>query len=100
LNIDQPNVIIQAVKPAEDRSGLIVRLREVAGKDVQVRITTSLVQTENVKLALTNVVEDEEKSSIVPKDAIVVPLKAYGIQTVKLSESRPEPPPLPARKKR
>ena len=83
-SIDAPNVIIQAVKRAEDGTGIVIRLREIAGKPANAKITSPLFLTDTVTLALMDIVENEFSSSSVPKDLVVVPMKPFEIQTIKI----------------
>jgi hypothetical protein len=84
FSVDAPNVIIQAVKRAEDGTGIVIRLREIAGKPANAKITSPLFLTDSVTLALTDIVENELSSSSVPKDAVLVPMKPFEIQTIKI----------------
>jgi len=49
-----------------------------------VKITSPLFLTDTVTLALTDIVENELSSSSVPKDAVVVLMKPFEIQTIKI----------------
>jgi len=84
FSVDAPNVIIQAVKRAEDGTGIVIRLREIAGKPANAKIASPLFLTDTVTLAFTDIVENEISSSSVPRDAVVVPMKPFEIQTIKI----------------
>jgi hypothetical protein len=84
LSLDKPNVMIQAVKMAEDGRGLIIRLREFAGRDTPVKITSPLFSGGKVNLTLTDVAEADGESRLVSGDDIVVIVKSFGIRTIRL----------------
>ena len=72
------------MKRAEDGTGIVIRLREIAGKPANAKITSPLFLTDTVTLALTDIVENELSSISVPKDAVVVQMKPFEIQTIKI----------------
>jgi hypothetical protein len=88
FQVDKANVIIQAVKVAEDGKGLIVRLREIAGVDTETLLSSSLFQGKGLSAWLTDMLEKNETSAQTSKAGVEVPLKAYGIQTVRIVNKR------------
>ncbi len=88
LEIDSPNVIVQAVKPADDGNGLIVRLREVAGKDTPARLRGVLVEGAGVTVQLVDTEWAAGTPVEVAKDGTVVALPAFGIRTLRIVRPR------------
>ncbi len=83
FSVDAPNVVITAVKKAEDDDGIIVRWYEFAGKQTTVNLKgpTSIESAE-----LVNLMEQPEGGlSVETHTGVVrVPTKPYEIRTVKL----------------
>ena len=88
FQVDRANVIIQAVKMAEDGEGLIIRLREIAGADTKVFLSSSLFQGQALSAWLTDMVEKNEASAQVSEAGVAVPMKAYGIQAIRIVKMR------------
>jgi alpha-mannosidase len=86
FTVDKPNVLIQAVKPAADGRGIVVRLREVAGLDTEVKLSSPLLRSEKVTFMVTDIGESPANTYTVLKDSIYVPVKAFGIHTVIIRE--------------
>jgi alpha-mannosidase len=84
FEVDQANVILQALKRAEDGRGLILRLREIAGRDTEVRVKSPLWQGKKISALLTDIAEGDEKAAYASEDGIAVPVKAFGIQSVRI----------------
>jgi alpha-mannosidase len=84
FSVDAPNVVITAIKKAEDDDGIIVRWYEWAGKQTNVRL--SLPRTA-ASVAATNLMEQPEESLTVNGNGtqVVVPTKPYEIKTVKVT---------------
>lgn len=79
--IDGEGVVLQCLKRSEDGRGIIVRVREVRGRDTRVRI--GLPQFAFRHAAKTNLVE-EDQEVLGPKDhAVVVAVKGNGMATVR-----------------
>lgn len=87
FSVDKPNVIIQAVKQAEDGNGIVPRLREIAGMDTaEVKITSPLFKSEFVTVTEVDIGEAPANSHTVVPTSIYVSVKAFGIRTVKIRE--------------
>ena len=83
--IDQPNVLLLALKQAEDGGGLIVRLMETEGKDTQVKVILPFF---TIAMAYqTNLVEENERLLSAQKHGVTVPIKAFGITTIRVQRS-------------
>ena len=79
-------MIIQAVKRAEDGTGIALRLREVAGLETQVKITCSFLKSDLLTYALTDVAEGPANANTVVPGSIYATLKPFGLQTVIIKE--------------
>ena len=88
FEVDQPNVIIQAVKMAEDGKGMIIRLREIAGAGTAVLLSSPLFRGQAVSAWITDPVERNEASVRVSETGISIPVRAFGIQTVRVAKLR------------
>jgi alpha-mannosidase len=82
FSVDKPNVIIQAVKAAEDGNGFVIRLREIAGTETTVKITCPLLKSDTVTYTATDVAEGPANARTVVPGSIYVILKPLAIQTV------------------
>jgi len=80
--IDKSNVLILTVKQAEDEDGIIIRLIETEGQTVDATITLPYLSID--KAYLTNLVEENVKEVGFSEHKISVPVKAFGIVTVRL----------------
>jgi len=86
FTVDKLNVLIQAVRPSGDGRGIVFRLREVAGQDVEVKLSSPLFRSEKVTFMVTDIGESPSNTNTVLKDSIYVPVKAFGIHTVVIRE--------------
>jgi len=84
FQVDQANVVLQALKRAEDGRGIILRLRELAGRDTEVRVTSPLWRGKIISAILTDIAEGDENPASASEDGVAVPVKAFGIQTVRI----------------
>ncbi len=84
FRVDQPHVILQSVKKAEDGQGLILRLKEIGGKNAEVRVKSPFFRPGRFSAVLTDIGETNEKPAAVAGDEIIVPLRRWGIQTVRI----------------
>jgi alpha-mannosidase len=83
VTIEPENVVLVAVKKAEDRDALILRFYEWAGKSSEVDISVPVGAT---SATLTNLMEQPEASPLpVTADGqFTVPIRPYEIQTVRV----------------
>jgi hypothetical protein len=88
FEVDKSNVIIQAVKMAEDGEGMIIRLREIAGAGTAVLLSSPLFRGQAVSAWLTDPVEKKEASIRLTETGVSVPVKAFGIVTVRVARLR------------
>jgi hypothetical protein len=79
--VDKPNVFLLTVKRAEDGDGIIVRLIETEGKDVTATLTLPHLTIK--KAYRTNIVEENEGKATFTEHTITVPVKAFGITTIR-----------------
>jgi alpha-mannosidase len=81
--MEPSNVILTAVKKAEDGDGLILRFYEYAGKDTKVRLHVPRGAT---AAESTSLMETTDKTPVLPQDSVVaMDVKPYSINTVKVS---------------
>ncbi|HZL28772.1 MAG TPA: glycoside hydrolase family 38 C-terminal domain-containing protein [Acidobacteriaceae bacterium] len=77
------NVILTAVKKAEDGDALVLRFYEYAGKDTEVRLHIPRGAT---SAESTNLMEAPDKTPVLAQDGtVVMDVKPYSIDTVKVS---------------
>jgi alpha-mannosidase len=81
VSVDQPNVIIETVKQAEDGKGLIVRLYEAMRQRGEVRLRTGFGLT---AVYLTNLLEEDEQAVDHKSNEVVFAIKPYQIVTLRL----------------
>ncbi len=83
VTIEPENVVLTAVKKAEDSDGLILRFYEWAGKRSEVRISVPVGAT---SATLTNLMEHPEGSPfpVTANGQFTVPIRPYEIQTVRV----------------
>ncbi len=89
LDIDGDGVEIEALKPAEDGSGYVLRLLETSGSAHQVRIRSRLLRFERVWLS--NAAEENVSEIQNVDDGIAVALPRFGIVTLRLIMRRSAP---------
>ena len=83
LDTDQPNIVMETWKRAEDGNGSIIRLRETSGRATAVRIRLPHGKIQSASLC--NAVEDDLKPIAVGADATLeVPVGAYAVTTVRI----------------
>ncbi|MFW5936388.1 MAG: glycoside hydrolase family 38 C-terminal domain-containing protein, partial [Candidatus Hadarchaeota archaeon] len=81
VSIEPDNLVMTALKPAEDRSGIILRFYEASGEDTDANIT---LFDNHKKVMRTNLIE-EELEEVPSEDNIVrMKVKPFEIVTVKL----------------
>jgi alpha-mannosidase len=82
FSVDAPNVIIEAVKPAEDGSGdIIVRLYEGKRMKTRCALTTSLPV---VQAQQTDMLENVQEGLLCEEGTIALELRAFEVKTVRL----------------
>ena len=82
--VDEPNVMLLALKRAEDGDGIIARLVETEGRKTTVRLRLPFVDISQANL--TNLVEENQGSLKVSDGIVQVPIEAFGIATVRVKE--------------
>ncbi|KPJ64725.1 hypothetical protein AMK68_00750, partial [candidate division KD3-62 bacterium DG_56] len=87
FTVEPGNVIIAAVKRAEDDRGLMVRLYETQGRNTEATLTTALGRGD-MKAWLTNVVERNLHALPVRGKKVRVPVEAFGLVTLRLKPGR------------
>ncbi len=81
-SIDRPNVHLVAMKVAEDRDGIILRLMETEGMDTTVSMTLPFVDIRETYE--TNLVEENLGLLSCQRNTVKVHVKAFGISTVRV----------------
>jgi alpha-mannosidase len=82
FSVDQPNVVIETVKPAEDGSGdVVIRLYEAKRMATRCVLTTSLPVR---SAALTNMLEEEEGRLRLAGGDIALEFRPFEVKTVRL----------------
>jgi alpha-mannosidase len=82
VNVDNPNVVLTAVKKAEDADGLIFRFYEWAGTSGSVKLTVPAGATSATQ---TNLMEAPEGPKLdVTANQVTVPVKPFEIVTVRV----------------
>lgn len=82
VTIEPANVILTAIKKAEDDNALIFRFFEFEGKAVQARLRIPRAAT---KAAETNLMEKEENEiSLASGNEVLIPVRPYEIKSVKV----------------
>jgi alpha-mannosidase len=80
--VDKSNVFLLTLKRAEDADGIIVRLIETEGKEVTATLMVPALTIERAHR--TNLVEENEAAITCTEHEIKVPLKAFGITTIRI----------------
>ena len=87
VSVASENVVLTAIKKAEDSDSLVLRMYEWAGKpaDVQIKIPSG-----GIRATLTNLMEQSQGPPIVVSNgnSIVVPIHPYEILTMRVDYSR------------
>lgn len=81
-----PNVRLAALKAAEEGEGVIIRLYEVDGKDVEARVRLTRIVPAGAPVLEVDLMErplDGSQATMVG-DTLVVPMRAYGITSVRI----------------
>jgi len=80
--VDKPDVLLLTLKHAEDGDGIIVRLIETEGKASTATVTLPFITISNAYR--TNLVEENETILSAQKHTVAVPMKAFGITTIRI----------------
>jgi alpha-mannosidase len=80
--IDKPNIFLLTLKKAEDGDGIITRLIETEGKETSVTLTLPSLVIK--KAQQTNLVEENMQQLSFTEHNVVVPIKPFGITTIRL----------------
>lgn len=82
VSVDKRNVILEAVKQAEDGSGVILRIYESENARTKAHVTVNLSEVE--RIAECNLMEEEEHELPWTEDGFDIVIKPYEIKTYKL----------------
>jgi alpha-mannosidase len=88
--VDQPNVMLLALKRAEDDEGIIIRLNETEGSDTEVNLTLPMMSIE--KVFETNLVEENKRPMDFQGQTINIPIKGFGLKTVRIVHAKSTEP--------
>ncbi|MGB9596393.1 MAG: glycosyl hydrolase-related protein, partial [Candidatus Poribacteria bacterium] len=80
--VDKSNVIISALKRAEDSNGVIIRLTETEGKETKVNLRFPVINPQ--KAYETNLVEENKRLLDIDNKTIKVNICPYGIKTIRV----------------
>ncbi len=82
--VDGPNVIIQAVKRAEDGAGIVLRLREIGGRAGRVLVTSPFLDL-GLKASRATLTEDEGDPIEIKDGGLSLDIKPFEIITIRLN---------------
>jgi len=82
--VDEPNVMLLALKRADDGNGLVVRLVETEGRKTVARLQLSFTEVSRARLV--NLVEEDIRPLEVSEGTVRVPIGPFGIATVRVKE--------------
>jgi alpha-mannosidase len=88
FSVDKPNVVIQTVTTPERGEGIALRLREIAGRETETRLSSELFTAETLTFTATDIGESPANSFEVVPRSIYVRLKPYQIVTVVIRNLR------------
>lgn len=80
VSVDNPGVVVQAVKPANYVNGTVLRLRNMTGSDITARVSLSGISLKNAYIG--NLAEDKIEMVDVKDGVMEVPCRALGLATV------------------
>lgn len=83
VQVDAPNVIIEAVKRAEDGSGAIIRLYESSGASVTATVTFGRAPS---SVTLVNLLEETVETLVVNGNSVEVPFHPFEIQSLRVGD--------------
>ena len=85
LQVDQPNVVLNTWKDAEDEKGTILRFTELNGQSSKVRVTVPVVDVQSAWTC--NAVEECRAPLPVSAHGFIFDIKPFQILTVRIQES-------------
>jgi alpha-mannosidase len=80
--VDKPNCLLMTLKQAEDGDGIIVRLIETEGKDVEVTVNLPFLKI--CQAYLTNLTEENKEAIPAQENTFTTAVKAFGITTIRI----------------
>jgi alpha-mannosidase len=80
--IDQPNVVLTSLKRADDGDGMILRLTETEGQATDVKVDLPFLEISSA--LATDLVERNAGAIASEAHSVTVPMKPFGIATVRL----------------
>ena len=86
VQLEPGNLIMTAVKKAEDDDGLVLRFYEWAGKPATAKLTLPEGATRAVE---TNLMEKEQGPLAIDQGSVSIPVKPYEIKALKVTFARP-----------
>ncbi len=84
LTIDAPDIIVEAVKKAEDDNNIIVRLYEAANREVTAEITFGIPV---IKVEEASLMEEVIRDVTLLKNAVTLSWKPFEIKTLKITNA-------------
>jgi len=81
IKIDKPNVIVTAFKVAENKDGLVIRLREIEGKPTTFSIKIPFIHIKEAYIC--NLMEEEKKPLDIKGDKIYYKTAPFSVITIK-----------------
>lgn len=81
-SVDKPNVLLLALKRAEDGDGFIVRVMETEGIDTRVTVTLPFISV--VQAFETNLVEENQRLVPMAEHTVTLEVKAWGTTTARV----------------
>lgn len=80
LSVDSPNIVVEALKPAEDGKGYVLRMFEAYGA----RVNTALTLKGMTKCQQTDILERVEEELEVAADRVPLTFRPYEIKTLRI----------------
>jgi alpha-mannosidase len=82
LQVDAPNVVVEAWKAADDGNGTVLRLLETGGKESTTMLRFPMLQLQRAWLC--NAMEEDSKELAVENSSVEVALQPHQIITVRV----------------
>ena len=89
VRVDAPNVILTALKAAEDGNGFIARFRETEGRRTTAKVVQDILP--GAKVLKTNVIEEDMAGRRVPNSPLetgTLTLEPFAFETVRITDGR------------